>query len=278
MTSLDHRLDPAHRIFGVDFSGAADAGKKIWIARGRLERGKLWIQDCFKGEALPGSGRERDRCLAALGNFIKQRSNAAFGLDFPFGLPESLVEDGTWEEFITRFPSRYESPEQFREVCRLAAHGKELKRATDLQSKTPFAPYNIRLYRQTYFGMSRILSPLVRDGFACVLPMQMAAIGKPWILEVCPASRLKRMGLYLSYKGRTTQSREARMRLVDEIQEMELLDELDEGMRKLVVDDAGGDALDSVIAAVATAHAIRNQNSAPVGQDDPYSIEGYVYV
>ena len=95
MTSLDHRVDPAHRIFGVDFSGAADAGKKIWIARGRLERGKLWIKDCFKGEALPDSGRERDRCLGALGNFIKQRSNAAFGFDFPFGLPESLVEDAT---------------------------------------------------------------------------------------------------------------------------------------------------------------------------------------
>ena len=126
--------------------------------------------------------------------------------------------------------------------------------------------------------MSRILSPLVRDSLACVLPMQMPAVGKPWILEVCPASTLKRMGLYLSYKGRTTQYREARIRLVDEIQEMELLDELDEGMRELVVDDAGGDALDSVIAAVATAHAIINQSSAPVGQDDPYSIEGYVYV
>jgi len=265
-------------IFGVDFSGAADAGKKIWIARGRFERGRLWIRDCFKGEDLPDSGRDRDRCLAALVDFIKLGSNAVFGLDFPFGLPKPLVEDATWEEFITRFPSRHESPEGFRDACRLASNGKELKRATDVQSRTPFSPYNLWLYRQTYFGISGILSPLVRDSLACVLPMQTAAAGKPWILEVCPASSLKGMGLYLPYKGRRAQHREARTRLVEAIQGRGFLHELDGGTHELVVDDAGGDALDSVIAALATARTLRDQNSAATVQDEPYRIEGYVYV
>jgi len=273
-----HDGDLPRDIFGVDFSGAADAGKKIWIARGGLERGRLRIEDCYRGETLPDSGRDRDRCLAALANFIKLRSDAVFGLDFPFGLPKLLVEDATWEEFVTRFPDRYESPEKFRDACRLAAHGTELKRATDLESKTPFAPYNIRLYCQTYFGISGILRPLVREGLGCVLPMQRPEAGKPWILEVCPASTLKGMGLYLSYKGRRAQHGKARTRLVEEIQGRGLLHELDRRIRKLVVDDAGGDALDSVIAAVATGRALRDQNSAPAGDKDPYRIEGYVYV
>jgi hypothetical protein len=269
-------------IFGIDFSGAVDAGKKIWIARGRLEGERLRIRDCFKGESLPDSGRDRDRCLAALVDFIKQGWDAAFGLDFPFGVPKPLIEDATWEEFVTGFPSRYESPEKFRDTCRLAAHGNELRRATDLGSRTPFAPYNIRLYRQTFFGISRILSPLVRDDLACVLPMQRAEAGKPWILEVCPASTLKDRGLYLSYKGRRAQHREARMQarahLVEEIQGRGFVHELDEGMRELVVEDAGGDALDSVIAAVATANALRDQKAASAGFTYPYRIEGYVRV
>jgi hypothetical protein len=136
----------------------------------------------------------------------------------------------------------------------------------------------IRLYRQTYFGISGILSPLVRDDLACVLPMQTAAAGKPWILEVCPASTLKGMGLYLSYKGRRAQHREARTRLVEAIQGRGSLRELDGAIRELVVEDAGGDALDSVIAAVATAHALRDQKAAPAANKDLYMIEGYVYV
>jgi len=27
-------MNPRHHIYGIDFSGAKDAGKKIWIAKG----------------------------------------------------------------------------------------------------------------------------------------------------------------------------------------------------------------------------------------------------
>ncbi len=66
--------------------------------------------------------------------------------------------------------------------------------------------------------------------------------------------------------------------MVEEIQIRGFLHELDKGIRELVVDDAGGDALDSVIAAVATGRALRDQSSALAGDEDPYRIEGYVYV
>lgn len=71
---------------------------------------------------------------------------------------------------------------------------------------------------------------------------------------------------------------QTRMHLVEEIQSRGFVDELDKGIRELVVKDAGGDALDSLIAAVATARALQNQNAAPAGKEEPYRIEGYVYV
>ena len=41
-------MHPAQHIYGIDFSGAQDAGKKIWIAEGVVKTDSLLIEDCFK--------------------------------------------------------------------------------------------------------------------------------------------------------------------------------------------------------------------------------------
>ena len=41
-------MQTPHYIYGIDFSGAQDAGKKIWIAKGIIEENTLLIEDCFK--------------------------------------------------------------------------------------------------------------------------------------------------------------------------------------------------------------------------------------
>ena len=56
---------PQH-IYGIDFSGAQDAGKKIWIAEGVVKGGSLLIEDCFRARDLQDSGNELDICLPAL--------------------------------------------------------------------------------------------------------------------------------------------------------------------------------------------------------------------
>jgi hypothetical protein len=53
------------QIFGIDFSGARDAGRKIWVASGTVEYGTLLIGDCFSASGLPGSVVSRDQHLAA---------------------------------------------------------------------------------------------------------------------------------------------------------------------------------------------------------------------
>ena len=100
------------RIFGVDFSGARDAGKKVWIAAGAVVNDVLHIQECYRAEALPNSGRERDRCLASLRELVTREKTAVFGFDFPFGLPQELVpETNDWEAFALAFPERYPDAE-----------------------------------------------------------------------------------------------------------------------------------------------------------------------
>lgn len=60
----DHRLKfvvdnissccPSQRrwVHGIDFSGAKDAGHKIWIAMGFIEEGVLHIKECRRAETL----------------------------------------------------------------------------------------------------------------------------------------------------------------------------------------------------------------------------------
>jgi hypothetical protein len=265
------------QIYGVDFSGAADAGRRIWITRGIIDGQVLHIQACYRAAELPGSGPNRERCLAALRDFIGRQGASAFGLDFPFGLPRDLVEQTTWEDFVVSFRDRYTSPEAFREVCRSVTDGAELKRATDRESHTPFSPYNIRLYRQTYYGIRDVLAPLVRDGLARVLPMQAAAPDQPWVLEICPASTLKREYLYRPYKGKSPEHGKARKHILEAVERTAPLS-LPGSLRSMILEDTGGDALDSLLAAFSVCRALHGVTGAAPMRDKVYSLEGYVYV
>lgn len=190
-------MNPPSRVFGIDFSGAAGASRRIWITRAAVEGGALTIGDCFRADRLPSSARDRDRCLAALRSFIEsQPFPAAFGLDFPFGSPRVLVREANRDAFALSFAARFGDCDNFRHSCRAAAGGRELQRVTGPESHTPFSPYNLRLFRQTCFGIRSVLAPLVRDGLVSVVPMQRPAADKPWLLEICPASTLKARNLY----------------------------------------------------------------------------------
>ncbi|MBU4220681.1 MAG: hypothetical protein KKD46_01590 [Euryarchaeota archaeon] len=109
------------RIYGIDFSGAKDAGKKIWVAGGRIEGNVVNIEECWRASELHGAGNERERCLTALRGFIAKETDSAIGIDFPFGLPLAMVKEKSWEDFVIRFPEHYGSAGDFREKCKKAA-------------------------------------------------------------------------------------------------------------------------------------------------------------
>jgi len=253
----------------VDFSGAKDAGKKIWIASGELRDGTLEIRSCLSARSLFDCGTDRQGCLEALRDFVEKQKASVIGMDFPFGLPRELVKNLKWETFVRSFARSYPNPEAFRSACLGAAQGAELRRMTDWEAQSPMSPYNLRLYRQTYYGIAQVLAPLVRRGSACVLPMQKARPGKPWILEVCPASTLKRLGLYTSYKDSTVKKGAARRRILKRLEKLGMTYKKAEPLRSSILSNGGGDALDSVVIAFAVSRLLR--------KPDQCRIEGYIY-
>ena len=261
------------RILGVDFSGASDAGRKIWIAEGRADRkGALELMSCIAAIELPDSGKAPAQAVPALARHIAGLGDARVGCDFPFGLPRNLIAARSWHGFARRYADDFIDADTFRSLMRTQHSAIEHKRATDRIAGTPFNSYNLRLYRQTWWGIAGVVRPLVIARKAIVRPQQKLVAGKPVLFEICPASSLKSIDLYPSYKGREPKHRKARQRILDGLIERGVLAAPERRMRGVLLENAGGDALDSVIGAIAAARA--DIQAAP---DAFERLEGKIY-
>jgi hypothetical protein len=267
----------ARRIVGLDFSGAVAAGKAIWIAEGHEARGLLVLESCRPALELPGSGAMRGTALPAVVRHLASLGDAIVGCDFPFGLPREVMGSADWRGFLNAFPARFRSAEAFRDSCRAATGGRELRRLCDVEAKVPFCAWNLRLYRQTWHGIAEILRPLVLEHDARVLPMEAALPDRLWLTEVCPASFLKRIRLYEPYKGRGAHHRAMRAGMLARLVADKLLAPLAPSLERRLLDDPGGDALDSVIAAVATWRNWRDGVFTEGPRSTVEALEGRVY-
>jgi hypothetical protein len=246
------------RVYGVDFSGAEDAGKHIWITEGIVEGNRLRVEKCYPARQLPGADAKRQTSMTALRNLIANADSVAFGMDFPFGLPSDLVVSASWTDFVRTFAARFPTAEAFHLMSHAASAGSEKRRRTDDEARTPMSAYNLRLYRQTYFGIRDVLGPLIGNGRTCVLPMcGPPKPGHVWLLEICPTSTRKLLGLH----GATPKI----------VLSTPTYDFVLENSEKR------GDPIDSLLAAEATFRAIRNP-SLHDRPSSPYDVEGKVYV
>jgi hypothetical protein len=85
-------------VYGVDFSGAKEAGGAIWVARVRLADRTLLSLEPLSARCKT---TDRDVCLPALVDWVGETQNALWGFDFPFALPVELGPDGcewTWAD------------------------------------------------------------------------------------------------------------------------------------------------------------------------------------
>lgn len=263
-------------IFGVDFSGAAEAGKKIWIASGREQAGQLLIEQCCRAAELPAGGRGRAVAYQGLRALIAGQENAVFGIDVPFGIAAGFMGEAAWREFLIAFPSTYLTADSFRAGCRINAEGREARRVADHTPRTPFAPANLRLYRQTYHALADVLAPLVEGDQARVLPMQEPAVGKPVLVEICPALTVRALGPFGPYKGRTPAHAAQRAAILARFYGAGLAP-LDAGAGQRVLNDSEGDALDSIVAAWTVWRIRHRLHLHPEGDWHAYAREGYVY-
>ena len=254
-------------ILGIDFSGAALAGQKIWVARAQIEGENLVFHELRSAADLPGGAPERASALSALRAWIQTFPAPICGFDFPFSLEASEIDRPNWRVWALETPDRFAEANAFR------AHYTGAKRQTDVAAKTPFSPLNLRLYRQTYWGIAHVLAPLIEAG-ALALPFESLRANATWLLEICPASLLKKHQLYFSYKGKSEAQRDNRARILSQIKArfgVATAPDMDE----IALADTEGDALDAILSALCVARALERNQWKP--RSNAEALEGRVY-
>ncbi|MFC6735600.1 DUF429 domain-containing protein [Halolamina salina] len=277
-------MDGPDTVFGVDFSGAKEAGKKIWIAEIDCTGDEPELIGCNPATECFGT-KKRDPTLRELTKYLAGLTpNAVTGLDFPFALPQQIVGVDDWETFLLEFPGAFASPSEFRRRCqargsRLDEGKVEYKRRIE-EEHDGLAAYNYMLYKQTFYGIRDVLRPLVLSDSVRVPPMQEPDDDRerPTVLETYPAGVLNDLDTDEStrenYKKDTDESRKKREKNLDALEtKIELT--IDDDLRNRLLNDSEGDALDAVIAAGGVLRAAEND----FAYDDDYDEqEGYIYV
>ena len=246
---------------GVDWSGAADAGRKIAAAR------LVWAGDRARLDWLvfPFGKIGPAEVAARFAGWLDSTDVAVAGLDFCFDLAAESMPAGaprTGPRDFGRFvAANYPTPELFR-----AAVQPERRRLTDRLTSAPFAPTNWRMYRQTYWGLRALA------GVTWPVP--------PWddpgprtLVEILPASVARSLVGRLAYKGGTDAARAGRAAILAALGERYRF-EADASQSAQLLGDPGGDSLDAVLGAVGAWHA-RRVNFATGAKD--LRGEGWIY-
>jgi hypothetical protein len=302
-------------VYGVDFgAGERDAGAKTLLARGTVDSDGLRVTDCETVEsAFDGDPKRRDDALPALVEFLSGdraweaedgdehwvEDDAAVGLDFPFGLPIAVLGDeyDMWTQVIEAFPDDLPRPDDWSgagitDPDSLSAWGSQRARENDdvdcvhCKRETDSAvgaqpPYGIVGKYITYHGFASVLCEVQDD--VTFAPMEteegpVVADG-PLVLEAYPAGTLDRLGLCRKgYKGHGEAEQRRRHRNLDGLQRYAEDVDIAESVVAKARENDGGDALDAVVAAVATYEATGTPATLAPDEDHYDDREGYIYV
>jgi hypothetical protein len=264
---------------GVDLATGRSMAGNTWIARlSQGAEGQWQVAELSSLKTyLTQKGLSTNPTLK-LFELLLQHPNALIGIDASFGIPQSLMTQSTWEAWVQDFARLYPDADAFRQACQEASPpNKELKRQTDIEAKTPFSPYNLRHYRQTFTVVHDVLRPFLMAQKGSILPMQAPVPQKPWLVESCPASVLKTvMSKVPVYKGKTADCEKARQAIVEHLQG-EFPFQISVEFQETILSQSGGDALDSLLIAW---HLCRLWQTTPDIFDQkalPYLREGFVF-
>jgi hypothetical protein len=279
-------------IYGVDFSGARLAGRNTWLARiernGRKGAGSVYrLTSLARLESLCGTA-ERAAALAHLVDTIARSERTLWALDFPFGLPVEVMGDGARWALQLEFLREWGEDdyglglECVRRALRLGGP-MHIRRLTDIEEKAPFDPYHYRIIYQTFYGMRDVLGPLRGVRRTAILPFHYRRLAgaRRVLVEACPASTLKRLGLpHQNYKqpegGPLLPKRlRARRAILDGLKRDV---EIGDAERRRIMRDGGADALDAVLAAVGAARSWRTSDHKRIARHKRYPREGRLYV
>ena len=275
------------RYYGVDFSGARQAGDTIWVAEVVPNRKGLTLVSLRSLTAICGTA-ERREALAYLVDLVLASEDALWGFDFPFGFPIELFPDGTqWRD---QFDFLHEWKDDAYgcglECVRRATEflqRKHIMRATDTEARTPFDSFHYRIIFQTFFGMRDVVNPLRQSVGTAVLPFQYQKLAKAMrvVVECCPGSVLKRVKVpHQNYKqptgGPLTRKRRTTRHSI--LEWLTGLVRIDDQHRRVMMRNPGGDAIDAVIAAVGASEAVASADHLAIAKHPRYRREGRLFV
>ena len=203
-------------IYGVDFSGAKLAGKTTWIAQHAFDarHQRLRLLNLQRADKVFGSP-QREAVMRGLVEAIAASESALWAINFPFGFPIEVMAAGCrWQDQFDFLADWGEDAYGAGVEClnrALALGGPmHLRRLTDVLDRTPFDVYHYRIIYQTFYGMRDVLGPLRTRSHTAILPFQHRRLAKARrvVVESCPASTLKRLGLpHQNYKQATWAAR-----------------------------------------------------------------------
>jgi hypothetical protein len=275
------------RYFGVDFSGAKLAGRNTWVAGCVRSKKQLLLDslDCL--EVLAGTAN-RGPALRHLVALVNKSQSAAWGMDFPFGLPVELFPRSfRWTQqfsFLAEYgDDAYACGLECVRRSRAANGSLHIRRHTDHDAKTPFDSYHYRIIFQTFFGMRDVINPLRRSPGTCVLPFHYSrfATADRVVFESCPSSTLKKLGLpHQNYKQPaggplTAKRRRTKRTILDALLHHV---EVPPPLARTIMRNPGGDALDAVVAAVGAYLSFHTVDHAAVARHPRFRREGHLYV
>jgi hypothetical protein len=286
------------RVFGVDFSAAPDAGRRIWVCRGHPGADGVRIESIDRLCDLPGGAVKLQPALRSLVSKVLESPRSAWGFDFPFSLPRTIAEaltlplEGDWSrllEAVARLPGAGE----LRRRALEAGRGRQLWRRTDAEAATGLSPYDRRVHGQTFHGLTGILWPLrgspeiavlpfdpLPEPGAEKLPFNRAASKKMphvYLMEVRPPAVLVALGYPRGYRGSGEAEVAGRRRILRSLIDDGLVRPAARGVRTRILDDGSGHALDAVLAAVGAWRGYRLYAHATLRDDPFYATEGFVY-
>jgi len=260
-------------VVGVDFSGASAAGDALWVTEATPTAAGLRIDRCYR--ATDEWGRDRETAHAGLVELIRSDGVGTAGLDFPFSLPQSLLDaqcGGDWRglvEWVTSDGGPADAP-AFSEACRHTAEmtsgSRDVRRETDLR-RAALCPYTNRTRSMTFHGLRNVLGPLAGTDGVSILPMQPRA--ETVVCEVYPAATFGWLGAYREGYKSSDVARERRSTNLDAIEacSVALTDH-----RETYLENH--DALDSLAAAVSAARVADGVEPPRYGSD----AEGQIFV
>lgn len=273
-------------VFGLDFSGARQAGRFAWLAELEVAPDRLKLRRLASLGTLAGAD-DRELVLPWLVDAIRSTEDALWGIDAPFGLPVELFEpDVGWRDqlaWVGAWKGDAKSlgralMQRTLDLCGV----RHVRRRTDREEHTPFDCYHYRIVYQTFHAMRDVLGPLSADAGTVVLPFD-----RPWpsgakraVVESCPSSTLRRLGLprrgYKQPQGGTLTAERLGVR-------REILRGLwahvgfAPSHRREMLTNPGGDAIDAVLAALGAWRAFRREDLAGMASDARVSREGWVF-